>query len=249
LAALEQLRLEKQRAAAAAAGSASNTPKRGTGEVQRSPSLNSLAGSSVHSSPVAARIDRPNLPLPSRVPSAASIAPAAAASSSTLSVSTLAVPGDSGSQPSTPRSGATSPAPGGSPIGLPSFSRSSSTTSSGSGVGGGGGLFELPDVAPAGPSAKRVREVNAVLTADAERTKESGPAKDRLNLVVIGHVDAGKSTLMGHLLYLQGRVSQKMLHKYEKESRESGKASFHFAWVLDEVRKQQRNMIALPICR
>jgi hypothetical protein len=125
---------------------------------------------------------------------------------------------------------------------LPSFSRSSSTTSSGSGVGGGGGLFELPDVAPAGPSAKRVREVNAVLTADAERAKESGPAKDRLNLVVIGHVDAGKSTLMGHLLFLQGRVSQKMLHKYEKESRESGKASFHFAWVLDEVSLIKRHL-------
>jgi len=36
---------------------------------------------------------------------------------------------------------------------------------------------------------------------------------------VIGHVDAGKSTLMGHLLYQVGRVDQRTIHKYEKESK------------------------------
>jgi len=52
--------------------------------------------------------------------------------------------------------------------------------------------------------------------------------------VVIGHVDAGKSTLMGHLLCLVGEVSSKQLHKFEKESKQIGKASFAYAWVLDE---------------
>ena len=58
--------------------------------------------------------------------------------------------------------------------------------------------------------------------------------KPNLNLVVIGHVDAGKSTLMGHLLFKTGNVDRKRMHKFEKESRESGKASFKYAWVLDE---------------
>lgn len=57
--------------------------------------------------------------------------------------------------------------------------------------------------------------------------------KQRINMVVIGHVDAGKSTLMGHLLYRLGYVSQRVMHKYEKESREAGKSSFAFAWVMD----------------
>jgi hypothetical protein len=47
-----------------------------------------------------------------------------------------------------------------------------------------------------------------------------------------GHVDSGKSTLMGHLLFLLGSVSQKLMHKYEKESKKIGKQSFMYAWVL-----------------
>jgi hypothetical protein len=43
-----------------------------------------------------------------------------------------------------------------------------------------------------------------------------------LTMVVTGHVDAGKSTLVGHLLFKCGLVSQKTMHKYEKESRAIG---------------------------
>jgi elongation factor 1 alpha-like protein len=61
-----------------------------------------------------------------------------------------------------------------------------------------------------------------------------GVPKEHLNMVVIGHVDAGKSTIMGHMLFLLGQVSQKTMHKYEKDSKTQGKGSFAFAWVLDE---------------
>eukprot|EP00937_MAST-01D_sp_MAST-1D-sp2_P000818 g818.t1 len=60
-----------------------------------------------------------------------------------------------------------------------------------------------------------------------------GSVKPHLNLVVIGHVDAGKSTLMGHLLFKLGNVSRSLMHKFEQESSSVGKASFKFAWVLD----------------
>ena len=43
-------------------------------------------------------------------------------------------------------------------------------------------------------------------------------SNDILNLVIIGHVDSGKSTLMGHLLFKLGRVDQQDMHKFEKIS-------------------------------
>mgnify|MGYP000179460080 FL=1 len=52
-------------------------------------------------------------------------------------------------------------------------------------------------------------------------------------MVIIGHVDAGKSTLMGHLLHLLGYVGHQEIRKNEKMSVEYGKASFHFAWIMD----------------
>merc|ERR1712130_1046570 len=50
--------------------------------------------------------------------------------------------------------------------------------------------------------------------------------KPHINLVVIGHVDAGKSTLMGRLLYEYGMVNNQTMHKYKKESNVLGKSSF-----------------------
>lgn len=55
----------------------------------------------------------------------------------------------------------------------------------------------------------------------------------------LGHVDAGKSTLMGHLLYLLGNVNKRTMHKYEQESKKAGKASFAYAWVLDETGEER----------
>lgn len=68
---------------------------------------------------------------------------------------------------------------------------------------------------------------------------ERGDKKLHLNMIVIGHVDAGKSTLMGHLLYDTGNVSQRSMHKYEQESKKIGKQSFMYAWVLDETSEER----------
>ena len=56
----------------------------------------------------------------------------------------------------------------------------------------------------------------AVATAAAKAAKEDSSTKRRLNLVVAGHVDAGKSTLMGRMLFELGAVSQRTMHKFEK---------------------------------
>lgn len=70
-------------------------------------------------------------------------------------------------------------------------------------------------------------------------SKERGSGKDLLNLLVIGHVDAGKSTLMGHLLFQMGQVPKKSMHKFEQESKKIGKQSFKYAWVLDETGEER----------
>lgn len=71
--------------------------------------------------------------------------------------------------------------------------------------------------------------------------------KELLNMVVIGHVDAGKSTLMGHLLYLLGQVNKRQMHKYETESKKQGKASFAYAWVLDETGEERERGITMDV--
>ncbi|XP_057671880.1 protein HBS1 [Diorhabda carinulata] len=79
--------------------------------------------------------------------------------------------------------------------------------------------------------------------------KERGEEKEQLYMVVIGHVDAGKSTLMGRLLCELGQVNQKVMHKYEQESRKLGKQSFMYAWVLDETGEERNRGITMDVGR
>lgn len=79
--------------------------------------------------------------------------------------------------------------------------------------------------------------------------KERGGNKPLINLVVIGHVDAGKSTLMGHLLYRLGCVGKKTMHKYEQDSKKLGKSSFMYAWVLDETSEERNRGITMDVAQ
>ncbi|XP_022976106.1 HBS1-like protein isoform X3 [Cucurbita maxima] len=69
----------------------------------------------------------------------------------------------------------------------------------------------------------------------------------QLNLAIVGHVDSGKSTLSGRLLHLLGRVSQKEMHKYEKEAKSLGKGSFAYAWALDESAEERERGITMTV--
>ncbi|CAJ0764936.1 23487_t:CDS:10 [Entrophospora sp. SA101] len=80
-----------------------------------------------------------------------------------------------------------------------------------------------------------------------EEYNKRNAEKESLNLVIIGHVDAGKSTLMGHLLYLLGEVNDKTMKKYERESSKIGKSSFAYAWVLDETEEERNRGITIDI--
>ncbi|KAH6755565.1 Translation elongation factor EF1A/initiation factor IF2gamma family protein [Perilla frutescens var. hirtella] len=69
----------------------------------------------------------------------------------------------------------------------------------------------------------------------------------QLNLAIVGHVDSGKSTLSGRLLHLSGRISQKEMHKYEKEAKQQGKGSFAYAWALDESAEERERGITMTV--
>uniref|UniRef100_U5EWS8 Putative translation elongation factor ef-1alpha n=1 Tax=Corethrella appendiculata TaxID=1370023 RepID=U5EWS8_9DIPT len=77
--------------------------------------------------------------------------------------------------------------------------------------------------------------------------KERGDNKQHIHMVVIGHVDAGKSTLMGHLLCDTGNIPQRVMHKHEQESKKMGKQSFMYAWVLDETGEERARGITMDV--
>ena len=74
-----------------------------------------------------------------------------------------------------------------------------------------------------------------------------GKEKDRLNLVVIGHVDSGKSTSTGHLIYKCGGIDERTIQKFEKEAQEMGKGTFKYAWVLDKLKAERERGITIDI--
>ncbi|TPX43922.1 hypothetical protein SeMB42_g04519 [Synchytrium endobioticum] len=92
------------------------------------------------------------------------------------------------------------------------------------------------------PSPKMSRKLDI-----AGLLEKRSAEKKSLNLVVIGHVDAGKSTIMGHLLYLLGEVSDRTIKKYERDADKIGKASFRFAWVLDETDEERSRGITMDV--
>jgi elongation factor 1-alpha len=71
--------------------------------------------------------------------------------------------------------------------------------------------------------------------------------KVHINIVVIGHVDAGKSTTTGHLIYKCGGIDKRTIEKFEKEANEMGKGSFKYAWVLDTLKAERERGITIDI--
>jgi len=74
-----------------------------------------------------------------------------------------------------------------------------------------------------------------------------GKDKVHINIVVIGHVDSGKSTSTGHLIYKCGGIDKRTIEKFEKEAAEMGKGSFKYAWVLDKLKAERERGITIDI--
>lgn len=71
--------------------------------------------------------------------------------------------------------------------------------------------------------------------------------KEHVNIVVIGHVDSGKSTTTGHLIYKCGGIDKRTIEKFELEAQQMGKGSFKYAWVLDKLKAERERGITIDI--
>jgi elongation factor 1-alpha len=72
-------------------------------------------------------------------------------------------------------------------------------------------------------------------------------AKPHMNLAIIGHIDHGKSTLVGRLLFETGFVPKHVIEAYKKEAEAKGKGSFEFAWVMDNLKEERERGITIDI--
>jgi peptide chain release factor subunit 3 len=73
------------------------------------------------------------------------------------------------------------------------------------------------------------REVNI----DERDLKEVDTTREPISMVFIGHVDAGKSTISGNLMYLMGVVDARTIEKYKAEAKDKGRDSWWLAYVMD----------------
>jgi len=71
--------------------------------------------------------------------------------------------------------------------------------------------------------------------------------KPHMNLAVIGHIDHGKSTLVGRLMFETGAIPAHLIEKYKAEAKEKGKESFAFAWVMDSLKEERERGITIDI--
>ena len=71
--------------------------------------------------------------------------------------------------------------------------------------------------------------------------------KPHINLVTIGHVDHGKSTLVGRLLFEHGEIPPHIIEEYKKQAEEKGKATFEFAWVMDKFKEERERGVTIEL--
>jgi elongation factor 1-alpha len=71
--------------------------------------------------------------------------------------------------------------------------------------------------------------------------------KPHQNLAIIGHVDHGKSTLVGRLLYETGSVPEHVIEQYKEEAEEKGKGGFEFAYVMDNLAEERERGVTIDI--
>ncbi|MEF8879540.1 MAG: translation elongation factor EF-1 subunit alpha [Candidatus Thermoplasmatota archaeon] len=71
--------------------------------------------------------------------------------------------------------------------------------------------------------------------------------KPHMNLVIIGHVDHGKSTLMGRILLETGQFPEHMIEKYKEMAKEKGKESFAFAWIFDNLKEERERGVTIDV--
>nr|OQO31823.1 hypothetical protein B0A51_00725 [Rachicladosporium sp. CCFEE 5018] len=98
-----------------------------------------------------------------------------------------------------------------------------------------------PSAAETKKAEKRAADIVAQEQAAEvdEEVIEELYGKEHVNVIFLGHVDAGKSTLGGSILYASGRVDERTMDKYKRESKELGRESWYLSWALDQTKEER----------
>lgn len=97
-----------------------------------------------------------------------------------------------------------------------------------------------PAPADTKPATRETDAVAKEQAADVDaETLEQVYGKEHVNLIFIGHVDAGKSTLGGSILYTTGMVDERTMEKYKKEAKEAGRETWYLSWALDLTKEER----------
>lgn len=102
------------------------------------------------------------------------------------------------------------------------------------------------DVSALKITPKQATKPKVKIDLDAELAKRQ--TKPHTSFVVIGHVDAGKSTLTGRLLLENNIVDKNTYTKLKREAEKSGKGSFSLAWVMDQTEEERNRGVTIDIC-
>ena len=71
--------------------------------------------------------------------------------------------------------------------------------------------------------------------------------KPNMNVVFVGHVDAGKSTIVGRMLFDTGAVSEQEMKKNREEAEKHGKVGFEFAYVMDKIKEERERGVTIDL--
>ncbi|TRY93210.1 hypothetical protein DNTS_014354 [Danionella cerebrum] len=89
------------------------------------------------------------------------------------------------------------------------------------------------------PREEGMEEEEEVPTPKIPPVQPNAPKKEHVNVVFIGHVDAGKSTIGGQIMYLTGMVDKRTLEKYEREAKEKNRETWYLSWALDTNQEER----------
>ncbi|XP_074475387.1 eukaryotic peptide chain release factor GTP-binding subunit ERF3A [Sebastes fasciatus] len=117
----------------------------------------------------------------------------------------------------------------------------------GGGGGGGGGQEDLGSGGNSEEGAARNDDEEEMMEEEEEEmpmpkvapAPPNAPKKEHVNVVFIGHVDAGKSTIGGQIMYLTGMVEKRTLEKYEREAKEKNRETWYLSWALDTNQEER----------
>ncbi|KAM4818082.1 eukaryotic peptide chain release factor GTP-binding subunit ERF3B [Thomomys bottae] len=102
------------------------------------------------------------------------------------------------------------------------------------------GGYSLGDSGPPEESGQEMMEEKEEMSKSKSLVVPSGaPKKEHVNVVFIGHVDAGKSTIGGQIMFLTGMVDKRTLEKYEREAKEKNRETWYLSWALDTNQEER----------